>query len=341
MVGFRHVFGMVFLFSLMVFAAGCGQKVVCAPPNVMIGDTCCLDADGNGLCDAWQEKESEQEPEIVYTEPAAEEPVSEAAGGEVSFAETFAQTWDRKSYTALRNLFVKDVMLRYSPQEFNFLARRVDSKLGITSVSLVGVEDGAAQYKVYVGSKSTYVSADIDGEDGGFRHDSFYLFDDLTADAACGDDSSCFMSFAKLSGDRNYCDKAGSLKIDCLSQFGVSKSIIEKIDGCIDILEYYGRAECLTRLAVNENDIEPCWQAGQDKQVFECMGEVAAARKNVDECDAFVSSRGYPGTRLQKTYCILGYVRKTADTDACAKIDRRGDVMLGAMQEGCYKLSFP
>jgi len=103
----------------------------------------------------------------------------------------------------------------------------------------------------------------------------------------------------------------------------------------------YSRAECLTQLAVNENDVEPCWQASHDKQIFECMGEVAAARKDVDECVDFISSRGYPGNRLQHAYCIVGYVRVTTDTDACDDIDRRDDIVLGAMQEGCYKLNFP
>jgi hypothetical protein len=68
------------------------------------------------------------------------------------------------------------------------------------------------------------------------------------------------------------------------------------------------------------------------------MGEVAAARNNVDECSDFVASRGYPGTRLQRAYCITRYVQKTGDTEACVKIDRRDDVVLGAMQEQCYKI---
>jgi hypothetical protein len=98
--------------------------------------------------------------------------------------------------------------------------------------------------------------------------------------------------------------------------------------------------ECLSRLAVNENSIEPCWQATHDKQIFECMGQVAAARDDADVCQEFVDSKGYPGTRLQHAYCITGYVRETSDTSACSLIDRRGDVVLGAMQEGCSNLNF-
>jgi hypothetical protein len=253
----------------------------------------------------------------------------------------FASTWNRKSYTALHSLFVKDYRMRFSSSEFNFLARKADAKAELKGVSLAGVEGGSARYKVVAGGKSFTVAVDVDDEDGTYKHEAFYLFENLSADSACGDDEQCFMAFARISGDRNYCDKAGSLKPECVAEFGVDESMTAKIDECMTMTEYYGRADCLTELAVDENDIEPCWQAGYDKQVFECMGRVAAARKDVDECPEFVAAKGYPGTRLQTAYCITAYVKETADTDACAKIDRRDDVVLGAMQEGCYRMVFP
>ncbi|MBW2971494.1 hypothetical protein KY359_00515 [Candidatus Woesearchaeota archaeon] len=337
----RHGIGILFVVFLALFAAGCAQQMTCAPPNVMVGDTCCLDADDNSVCDTWEEAAEEEEPELVYSSAENAAETEEEVDAYENFAETFAQTWDRKSYTALHNLFVKDLRMKYSSQEFNFLARKIDAKLGTGSVSLVGVEGDTAEYKVMVDGKSQKFFADIDDESGGLKHEAFYFFEELTADSACGEDDECYFSYAKISGDRNYCDKAGELRVSCVEMFGVSKDITAKIDNCLEITEYYSRSDCLTQLAVDENNIEPCWEAGQDKQVFECMGEVAAAREDVGDCKAFIASRGYPGTRLQHTYCVLGYVRETADTDACAEIDRRGDIMLGAMQEGCYKLSFP
>ena len=326
-------------FILIIFAltaAGCAERMVCSPPNTLIGNTCCLDIDSDNVCDA----PVEEEPEVVLAEPEEQETDPEQEKID-AFAETFASTWNRKSYTALHKLFVKDTRMRISSQEFNFLARRIDSDLGIEQVSLLGVDGDVATYELTFPDQTILVSGDLDKEGEGYVHDAFYFFDDVSADAACGSDAECFMDFALISGDRNYCDNAGEFKADCVAEFGVTNDITEKIDDCVAITEYYGRAECLTRTAVNENDIEPCWQAGQDKQMFECMGEVAAARKDVDECPDFVAAKGLSGTRLQVTYCILGYVRVTTDTTACAKIDRRDDVMLGAMQEGCYKLSFP
>jgi len=330
---------MIFSIVLALFAlfiAGCGpQKIVCAAPNVLIGDTCCLDADANNVCDTKEE--------VVEQPPVVEEKTEVQIEDDDAkiFAETFASTWNRKSYTALHGLFVKDYRMKFSPNEFNFLARKADAKEGLKSVSLVSVEGGSAKYKVVVGGKSFTISADIDDEDGSYKHDPFHMFSGLSAESACEGDEQCFMTFAKISGNRNYCDQAGSLKPGCVAEFGVSKSITAKIDECMTISEYYGRADCLTMLAVDDNDIEPCWQAGYDKQIYECMGLVAAARKDVDECPKFVAAKGYPGTKLQLAYCITSYVKDTSDTDACAKIDRRGDVILGSMQEGCYRMIFP
>jgi hypothetical protein len=329
---FRHAFTGVIILSALLLMTGCAERMVCAEPNVLVGDVCCLDADSNDVCDTWEEEELEQVaevPEAPSVDPAIQQ-----------FAETFASTWDRKSYTALHNLFVRDYRLKYASKEFNFLARKADAALGIADVALLKVDGDTATYSVRLGDKSVTVSADIDKEDGIYLHDQFYFFDGLSAESACQDDK-CFMDFAVLTGDRNYCEDAGDLRNDCVAEFGVSKTITQKIDDCLDVKEYYSMTECLTQVAVKENDIEPCWHATYDKQIFECMGEVAAARKDVDECGPFVSSKGYPGTRLQHAYCIAAYVRITADTDACSLIDRRDDVVLGAMQENCYKLNFP
>ncbi|MBW2963940.1 hypothetical protein KY363_00630 [Candidatus Woesearchaeota archaeon] len=336
---FRHcIVGLVLLAALLM-VAGCAQRMVCNAPNVVIGNSCCLDSDSNNVCDT---REPSQNVTVVKAEPEVQvEPVSDGPDEEELAAQTFADTWNRKSYNALHKLFVSDYSLKYSGQEFNFLARKMDAQLGIRSVSLKSIDGDTAEYEISLPEKTVTVSADIDEDDGKYLLEAFYFFDGLDADAACGTNSSCFMSFAVISGDRNYCDKAGEYKGDCVAKFGVSKSLSARIDVCMEILEYYSRVECLDSLAVNENDIEPCWQSTYDKQIFECMGKVAAARNNVDECPGFVKSKGYSGTRLQDAYCIMGYVKETADTKACAKIDRRSDVVLGSMQENCYKMNFP
>ena len=330
----RHAIVGFFLIIVLLVIAGCAQKMVCSAPNVLIGDVCCLDADDNDICDTWEEEEDVEiirEPEEMSAEQQAMD----------DFAEIFVDTWNRKSYNALRSLFVDDYSMRFSAKEFNFLARKADALLGIESIELSGLEGDTADYTVHLADQSVVVSAYLDREDDTYKHEPFYFFKELSADYACGNESECFMDFAVISGDKNYCDKAGDFKAECVEKFGVSKSITAKIDDCLDVMEYYSRAECLFQVAVKENNIEPCWQAGYDKQIYECMGEVAAARKNVDECDRFVASRGYPGTRLQKAYCIVGYVRVTTNTSACAKIDRRDDVILGSMQEACYRMEFP
>jgi hypothetical protein len=251
MEGVRQILLLFSIVAILLFVAGCAQKIVCSPPNVLIGDVCCIDADSNNLCDSWGE---EEEVEVVPVEDI-ERPEQQEPEPFDEFAQTFADTWDRKSYTALHNLFIDDVKMKVSSKEFNFLARKIDKNLGIEEVSLVDVEDDVAEYEVVLTGKKITVFGDIDEEDDSYRHDAFYFFEELSADAACGEDSECFMSFAVLSGDRNYCDNAGELKADCIAEFGVSKDVTGKIDECMTITEYYGRAECLTQTAVNENSI--------------------------------------------------------------------------------------
>jgi hypothetical protein len=346
--GIRQV-GIVFLLLFFVLAIGCGQQLVCSPPNKIIANTCCIDSNSNNVCDSDEAaEETEEEPVVAEDEQDREETAepetreeAEAQEEYKTFAETFVKTWNRKSYNALHQLFVKNYRLKFAPQEFNFLARKTDSKTGVQKIKIKEINEEGALYEIQLKDGVVSVSSQFVKEEDKYRHEPFYFFEELNVDDACAGDGQCFMDFAIISNNKNLCKSAAEKKADCVAYFGVSKSLSTKIDNCLQIVEYYSKTDCLTELAKAENTIEPCWQATYDKQIYECMGAVAAARENVDECTAFVASHGYPGTKLQKAYCILNYVRITSDTKACSEIDRRGDVVLGALQEGCYNMNFP
>ncbi|MFH1064637.1 MAG: hypothetical protein V1729_06140 [Candidatus Woesearchaeota archaeon] len=328
----------IFTFVLAVIAimvTGCAQKMMCAPPNVMIGSSCCLDTNANSICDTRETPEIAPEPEPEPVVETTEQIVKRES------VELFINTWNRKSYTALRGLFINDYGKKFSPKEFNFLARRVGDQLGIQSISMKGITGNDVDYEVNLGDEQVIMSADIIEEDGKYLHSPFYFFTDMSPETACVDDTSCYYDFAIVSEDRNYCSRSGDKREACIAHFGESKNIDSKIRECNDINDYYSKAQCLTTLAVAENDVEPCWDAGYDKQLYGCMGEVAAARNDVNSCTLFVKSRGFSATRLQKTYCITGFVRVTENTTACGLIDRRSDVVLGSLQEACYHLEFP
>lgn len=356
MKGIRQT-GIVFLLLFFVFAVGCGQSLICSPPNKIISNTCCVDSNNNNVCDndeAREETEKEadisiDEEKIRESKEKSEEETAEQGMKEVEegqeeykeFAETFVKTWNRKSYNALHQLFIKNYKLKFLPQEFNFLARKMDANLKIQVIKIKEVSENKAVYEIQLEDGVVSASSGIEIEDGKYKHAPFYFFEELNVEDACAGDGKCFMDFAIISNNKNLCNSAADKKADCVAHFGVSKSVSARIDDCLQITEYYSKTDCLTELAKAENTIEPCWQATYDKQIYECMGAVAAARKNVEECTAFVASHGYPGTKLQKAYCILNYVRITSETTACSEIDRRGDVVLGALQEGCYNMNFP
>lgn len=338
MVKVRHGIWILSLVFVLAFIAlsGCAPQIACEKPNSIVGNSCCVDFDSNGVCDTKEEvKETVKE---VESQPVVEE----VGPSEIEvFASTFARTWDGKSYTALHSLFDKDLRLRMTAREFNFLARKMHTNLGISGVSLQKIDGNDAYYEVTEGEVPTTVVAPIMVEDGQYRHSVFSFFEALDAATACGEDGQCFFDFAKITGNKNYCESAGDKRLDCLAELGVSKSLQVKIDECTDISDYYAKVECLEDVAAKENTVEPCWEAEYDKQIFMCMGLVVAKRGDVKECSEVVSSRGFPANRIQHAYCILRYVKETGEDDACALIDRGGDVIAGALQEGCYRFNFP
>jgi hypothetical protein len=56
----------VFLLVVLIFLVGCAEKESCTAPLVMIGTSCCLDANGNNVCDSDEKPQvTEQAPEAV------------------------------------------------------------------------------------------------------------------------------------------------------------------------------------------------------------------------------------------------------------------------------------
>ena len=145
------------------------------------------------------------------------------------------------------------------------------------------------------------------------------------------------MDYAILTKDSSYCSKAGTYLIECEEKLGIRKNIKSLTTECKEITDYQAKAACLTIAAVETNMSKPCWDADYDRQRFDCIGKVAAKRKNIRECDRIIDSIG-GGTRLQKAYCVFGYVKQTNDTTACKEIDRRKDIVIGPLAEECTKI---
>jgi hypothetical protein len=72
---------LVAVLVISVFAAGCIiSQPTCNEPYILVGDTCCLDQNGNGICDADETPAAPEEPEAApeeEPEPVENESVSE------------------------------------------------------------------------------------------------------------------------------------------------------------------------------------------------------------------------------------------------------------------------
>lgn len=55
---------------LVLILAGCGQKIVCNKPYILVGSECCLDKDDNGICD---KDEIKEESKVIEEPPKQEE----------------------------------------------------------------------------------------------------------------------------------------------------------------------------------------------------------------------------------------------------------------------------
>ncbi|HII72215.1 TPA: hypothetical protein HA265_05665 [Candidatus Woesearchaeota archaeon] len=337
----RHV-EIITVISGIVFALffliGCAPQITCEAPNVMVGNTCCLDIDENDECDSVDELEAviEEEPS---PEPEAKPAPAAQDSAEEQFAAAFESSWNKKNFNALYKMMDSSYKRKYSQEEFNFLMKRINEMTGVQSVSFKSMIGNNMEYIVTTGDDKLKVRGEVVKQDDGLKHKPFFIFVDPSVEEACRDEE-CYFSYVKITGNRNFCDRTGDRREECLSMFGVAKDLLAKMDDCVEIKEYYTKVDCLSELALDEKSIEPCWRIDYDKQRFECMGEVAAIDKDPALCKEYVDSHSIPGTRLQHAHCIMGYVRVTSDNDACKLIERKDDVVVGAMVENCDRLKF-
>ncbi len=337
---FRHEVFLLFLFmilSVSILASGCSPKISCEEPNVLIGSSCCLDVNHDGRCDsATQMKEPDKHIPEVIDKPThrINEPLPEEL-----FAKKFESDWNKRNFNALYTKFSDDLQRKWSREEFNFMLKRLQVLKGIESVSFKGMIGNKAEFIVTLKDDKERTAGEVVKEGDEFKIRPFYIFDDLDINNICSDDE-CFSSFAKMSGNKQLCESAGELKDSCLEHFSDKNTLSKEIDYCTAIKDFYSKVDCLDNLAVKEKNIEPCWHNEYDEQIYGCMGLVAAIDDDPKLCKEYASSRGFPATRLQNAYCIMGFVSKTLNNSACSLIDRRDDVVLGAMAENCDNLRF-
>ena len=133
-----------FALFFSLFIVGCQQNVVCTKPYILIGNSCCLDKNNNGICDK-DEQEEFQKNVIATAEPKKEAETT---------ALRFARTWEAKDWNPMYDLFTDDLKKLKSKERFVKAAAKLTSreKKYIIRLDEVRLDNGSTGYAYYTKS---------------------------------------------------------------------------------------------------------------------------------------------------------------------------------------------
>jgi len=334
---------------MLLVLVGCAPPVElpCPLPNKQVGDTCCLDQDNDGVCD--QDTPAKPEPLVEPNEPAR------------NFGKTFISFWSRKDFKTLYELFTSDLQDSMTKTEFEYFASIRHELDEIKKVELEQVSKNQLKYRVITEDATLHVVADIVQEGEDWKHTPFFFFENLDLENVCRDKGemiklkdcdlplntrdrigcildttySCFMDFAVLTEDAQYCDEAGHHKTLCLQRLGEDVPLEDQIIFCQNHADYHDEWDCLINLGKEYVAEEPCALLEYDIQRYECFGHVAAGREDASLCEEFVLEYDFYVDKLKEAYCLKTYAEELDDESICHEIITGDNTRIGDLKEKC------
>lgn len=333
----RFYHGAIFVaLSVAILLSGCTtQKILCESPNSVINNVCCLDTNNNNVCDG-KEGTLPQSKELTQSESAQEKITPDIH----SFATTFAGAWKDSNFAKLYELLSKDYRNTLSKEEFIWLAQRKNAALRIKDVKVFSVAGDVVEYDLVAEDPLIKNSARgvVVWEQNAHYHRPFNYFKTLAVADVCGKNTSCVVEYAQTFKKQDVCDLAGSQRIACRQSFGVKYTYEEERELCNAIPNYFERADCIQNVSIKFGRTDACWDLSEDPQLFRCLGHVAALSKNHELCWDYMKNFTFVGDKLKHAYCIYGYVDETKDYTVCKQMRHGGSILIGALEEECYKL---
>lgn len=302
---------LIFAFGLLalVFLAGCTQSaqvqpVVCNTPYILVGTSCCLDKDGNSVCD----KDEETVMPAITSSEAIEAESLNSSDEAKKVALEFAKNWERRQFADLYDVFTPELKQLKTKEEFDFIMQLYEAESSVLSVRLDKVETVsntlAYAYFTVQGSllqEAKLQSIDIEKDSSGWHVDSFAVYFQTDLLEACKNQvvisrESCIVELAELKNDVSYCNSASCMMKECYDLFGTPFGEREKLLFCnncpaeIDnsksianqpYKQYYNFRDCFSDVAFEYDDISIC---NDSKDVGYCYGNLATYYKNVGMC---------------------------------------------------------
>ena len=326
------------LLAVVLFLFGCGASdpimIECTPPLMLKGDSCCMDADQNGVCDINEaepaeekeekeeapEKEPEAEPEKEEEEP--EETETEAAGTKEDAEDVgklFAERLQLKQYNTMYILFTPGLKQKKTATEFTAIMELDPFYKKIVSVDFKGLtmlDDRTAELDIVAETnvqKIMIPGVRLELINGNWKVNAFVdVFELSLYDAACSGYrynkqykmSDCAFDLAKKVNDPQYCNISACHYLECLKALGEPAGMIQEAEQC-----YYcqpvGKTtnDCILDVAIKYDKISACNVIEEDKysdKYCKCYGGFAKHKGTVGYCN-MIENPDY------KNLCAKGY----------------------------------
>ena len=325
-------------FLLLGLSACTTQKIYCQEPNTVIDNTCCLDIDKNNECDP--QKTASQETTPSQEISSTSEQTLSKDDAQNAFAQHFADAWTKQDFKEIYTLFTDNYRDQISQDEFVWLAAKKNKQLGITKVNVYRVFGDTIEYdlvqndpRIKNSARGSFVSVN-----GKYYHRPFNYFRTLEVSDVCENVSSCILSYAEEFQKPEVCDLAGSQRIECKESFGKTFTFEDERVTCNQVHDYFEKSACILNVSLKYAREDACWDLSQDPQLFTCLGHIAALRQNVELCWEYMKNFTFAGDTVKHAYCIYGYVDQTKDHTKCKKMEHRGNILIGHLEEECNTL---
>ncbi|MBI5398884.1 hypothetical protein HZB03_05460 [Candidatus Woesearchaeota archaeon] len=333
--------GLVIAVLLILLTAGCTtQKILCEPPNSIINNACCVDTNKNNVCDNKEDVSAASEEAPMQSQMQSKPAAPKENSDSKTFANTFASAWKAQDFAKLYTLFSEEYRASLPKEEFVWLSQKKNAALNVEDVRVYRVAGDVIEYDLITDDPRIKNSARgvVIWELDAYRHRPFNYFKSLSVTDVCGENSSCVVEYAKTFKKEDVCDLAGSQRVACRQSFGMKYTYDDERALCNEIPDYFDKAECIQNVSVKYGRPDACWDLSEDPQLFGCLGHVAALSRNPQLCWDYMKNFTFVGDKIKHAYCIRGYVEETNDYTVCKQMKHGGNIIVGAMEEECYKL---
>ncbi|MFH1063597.1 MAG: hypothetical protein V1729_00790 [Candidatus Woesearchaeota archaeon] len=326
------------ILSLMI--SGCGESTTgivleCTPPLIQSGDSCCLDADQNGVCDSKEkidtvddnmvdapDKDIEDTPAPIDAGSEEVETV-QTSTGELKSAEEvanlFVKNWNSQAYNLMYPLLTDDLKAKKTTKEFKTIMELDPFYNRLKDIEMNGViitGDDTAEMDIIAHTNIQNIkipAAQLEFERGSWKVNIFAdVFELNTYDAACSGYrynkqytmADCAFDYAKKMEDIGYCNLSECHYLECVKALGKTAGKTAEAEQCFQC-QPTGKTtmQCILDIAIKYDDTKICdviSPLSYSNKYCTCYGGFAKTKNNGALCNVIADQEF-------KDLCLKGF----------------------------------